>query len=105
MKDNSVLGLVMIDFRYDILKKLFSSNIPYESTLFVIDKDGNFVYHPDIKTLNKNIRETQFGSLDLTQTNREGSYQQKINGKVYYIVYYKSNYTDWRLNLWTWHTH
>ena len=95
MKDSKVLGFVMIDFRYDIVKKIFSTNIPYESMLFVIDKNGNYIYHPDMKMLNKNIRDTEYRSLTFNQGQKEGNYTQKINGEDFYIVYYKSNYTDW----------
>lgn len=95
MEDSKVLGFVMIDFRYDIVKKIFSTNIPYESMLFVIDKDGNFVYHPDMKILNKNIKDTEYRNLVFQQGKKEGNYTQEINGEDFYIVYYKSNYTDW----------
>ena len=95
MDKNKVLGFVMIDFRYDIVDKIFSAKIPYKSTLFVIDEDGNFVYHPDPEMLNRNISNTVYGTIGFDPDKSEGNLMKKINKQDYYIEYYKSDYTGW----------
>lgn len=93
--DNEVLGVVVIDFRYDIVQKTFSTKIPHQSTLFVIDQNGAFVYHPDNLRLNSSIQHTVFRKLLSQIRGGEGHFTTRINGADQFVVFYRSNYTQW----------
>ncbi len=93
--DNKFLGVVLIDFRYDIIQKIFSTKIPHESALFVIDQNGDFVYHPENRFLGRNIRKTFYNKLLPRLKNPEGSFSTWLEGNETFVVYYKSDYTHW----------
>jgi two-component system sensor histidine kinase YesM len=93
--DHQFLGVVLIDFRYDIIQKIFSTKIPHESSLFVIDQNGDFVYHPDNRFLGRNIRKTVYNKLLPMIQNSEGSFSFWVKKNETFVVYYKSDYTHW----------
>lgn len=93
--NGDTLGFVMIDFRYDMLQKIFSTNLPHENIMFVIDENGFFVYHPDSARLNHNIQDTEFGRIFSQLQLSEGKFEHKIGRQKKFVVYYKSDYTNW----------
>lgn len=92
---DKTLGVVLVDFGYEVVDKIFSTALGNEGMLFMLDKSDHFVYHPDNQLLNQKLKDTEYAKLGALFTGKEGSFSLPISGKDIFVVYAKSEFTGW----------
>lgn len=91
-----VIGFVIIDCRYDIIKSLFNFKLQYGgSDLFIVDYENSFVYNSDEKLLNKSLNDTRYKEIAGFLWGSEGSFMETISGEKIFFIYHKSHHTGW----------
>ncbi len=101
---NSTIGAVAIDLTIEKLGDFLSQiSLVKGTNTFLIDKDGNFVYHPDKEKILKEKIGDQKGNLAKIgakmMAGQQSSEKVKINGKSKYIGYSKVETGDWSVGV------
>jgi len=92
--NRETIGVVMVDLNYDFIKKTYGVKPTADSMLYVLDKEGGFVYQsesapsfaPSIEKITS-IRQEFSGPGDAAE--------MSIDGKSYIVVSRSSQYTGW----------
>lgn len=86
MQSTTPIGIVFADIDYNIIKNNFDIDFLEDSFIYVVDRNGNFIYHPDASLYYDNTLNTQFYSI----------YRNRIlqDAKNIY-AYYESQCTGW----------
>lgn len=79
-------GVVFIDIDYDIIQRNFDIDLLESNQIFIVDENGDFIYHPDGLENERNIQSTQYYKAFMNKTAQD---------KQHIYVYYKSQYTGW----------
>lgn len=92
--NRETIGVVMVDLNYDFIKKTYGVKPTADSMLYVLDKEGGFVYQSEsapsfAPSLEKiiSIKQEFPGNGDATE--------KSIDGKSYTVVSRSSEYTGW----------
>lgn len=96
ISDNTIIGFIMADVRYDILSNIFdTTNITDKGYIFVADtKSNQLVFDPVSKSAPQFDTNTLANILsNATQT--KGSFYTNISGKDFIVVYSQSSFTNW----------
>ncbi|WP_219835727.1 sensor histidine kinase [Paenibacillus sp. R14(2021)] len=89
------VGYVQIDFNYEVVQKMFSSPITEDGRLFLMDDKGSFVFAAHNLDINRNIGQTEYAAIMPKLSGSSGRLMMTVAGEPMYIVYYKSDYTNW----------
>lgn len=92
--NRETIGVVMVDLNYDFIKKTYGVKPTADSMLYVLDKEGGFVYQsesapsfaPSIEKI-VSIKQEFSGNGDAAE--------MSIDGKSYTVVSRSSEYTGW----------
>lgn len=92
--DRETIGVVMVDLNYDFIKKTYGVKPTADSMLYVLDKEGGFVYQsesapsfaPPIEKI-VSIKQEFKGPGDAAE--------MIIDGRTYTVVRRSSEYTGW----------
>lgn len=95
MDGDKQVGYVMVDFNYEVVRQMFSAPHPNDSRLFLLDSKGNYVYSPSNQDINRNITQTAYDDVWSHLSGTSGRQTVDVNGSSYFVVYYKSDYTNW----------
>lgn len=92
--NRETIGVVMVDLNYDFIKKTYGVKPTADSMLYVLDKEGGFVYQsesapPFAPSIEKiiSIRQEFKGPGDVAE--------MIIDGRAYTVVRRTSEYTGW----------
>lgn len=96
MDGENPIGIVLLDINDDLIEKTFDIKALQNSYIFVMQNDGNLIYSSDSTVKAKNAKDTYLSSIYGTVIN-DANYTavQKLKGKGYLVVTYKSDYTGW----------
>lgn len=98
------LGVILIDLNLRVLDDICRDVKPGKNGyVFIIDKDGNMIYHPDYSYMYRAMDELYlkniFKSDDSFVTDvlraKDGSFVKKIDSEQKQITFKKSEITDW----------
>jgi len=92
---NRQVGYVLIDFGYEFVKRMFSRPLVQSGQSFLLDGEGNFVYAQEKLDINRSIRQTKYADVLPLLQGTSGRKTIDIGGEPHFLVYYKSQYTDW----------
>lgn len=92
MQKNIVL---MMDMRLsELARKIESANIGGRGYVYLMDKYGNLIYHPDLQYIHYGLISEDVG---FAMDNRDGSYFRQIDGEEVFTVVQTSLYTGWKI--------
>jgi two-component system sensor histidine kinase YesM len=95
MLNDQPIGVVVIYIRYDIIQTVFQINSLSESTITVIDDNGNFIYNADPSITQTNIKQSKMAPIYEQLSTAARSRDKSIEADNRLIVEYRSNYTGW----------
>ena len=95
--DSKIDAALVINVNQEELQKVLSRNGDNEaSTIFIVNKDGIVISHPDALEFNRNIKDKQYVSKILETRDNSGSFSMDVNGENCMITYIKSTkMTEW----------
>jgi len=86
MQSSAPIGIVFIDIDYQVIKDNFDMDFLEDSFVFVVNRNGDFIYHPDESLVGDNIINTEYYDI----------YRNRISqNSQHTFVYYESQYTGW----------
>jgi two-component system, sensor histidine kinase YesM len=88
-------AVLMMDIRMDELaKKIESVNLGGKGYVYLMDKYGNIIYHPNLQYIHYGLEteDTQFALLS-----PDGSYLREKGGEQVFTVIQTSMYTGWKI--------
>ncbi len=88
-------GILLVDMNFSDIEQLFSKvNTKEDSYIYLMDSDGNILYHPKRKLLDASLYYENNRNL---AKHEDGSFLQKFNGEERAIVIKTIGYTGWRI--------
>lgn len=88
MQTSTPIGIVFIDIDYNVIKDNFDIDFLEDSFVFVVNRNGDFIYHPDDSLISDNIRSTEYYNI----------YRDRISQNARHIfIYNESQYTGWTI--------
>lgn len=97
-RNNQPVGIVMIDFDKDYVRKLFDINPVADSLLYIVDPLGNIIFKPDHITNASNLQDTELAPFfNSTDDNKTNLTQEVFNlyGEKHVVVRYIAESTGW----------
>lgn len=92
---SGTVGLVMIDFNSDIIRKIYQIQPLKESLIALVDSDGEIIYHSESALAKQNMKDTRFDKL-FTDIDWTVEYEKAtIDDIRYLVVHFRSAFTDW----------
>jgi two-component system, sensor histidine kinase YesM len=89
--NRKVIGIVMFDLNYELIKKTYDVKPTPDSMLYVVDEKNEFIYEPHISELEQ---ETII-QLKQELVGANASVERVIDKKSYLVISRKSDYTGW----------
>lgn len=88
-------GVLLIDMSYSGLKQMFGSvTLGQDGYIYLIDNEGNIIYHPKQQLLNSNqVQENNKTAV----TYKDGIYQEKFQGTERIVTIKTVGYTGWTM--------
>jgi two-component system sensor histidine kinase YesM len=88
-------GVVLIDIRYSAISEIFKGiTLANDGYVYLIDSDGNVLYHPHHQLLESGY--TVSCEEDLSKYH-DGEYSLRIDGKKSSIIIRSAGYTGWKI--------
>lgn len=90
-----IRGISLVDMNFSAIDELCSKvSIGKRGYIYIIDKDGNIIYHPQQQMIYAGLRSENTGFA----VNREdGNYVETYNGERTVVSIKTVNYTDWKI--------
>lgn len=89
-------GALVINIKADEVGKLINSNnLSNEGYIFIIDKDGQVISHPNNKLLTTSIASKDYIKQILGNRNQQGYLTCNVDGTKSLVSYYKSSSSSW----------
>lgn len=88
-------GVLLIDLSYSGLKQMFGNiTIGQEGYIYLIDNEGNIIYHPKQQLLNSNqVQENNRAAVHY----KDGIYKEKFQGEDRIVTIKSVGYTGWTM--------
>lgn len=88
-------GVLLIDLSYSGLKQMFGNiTIGKEGYIYLIDNEGNIIYHPKQQLLNSNqVQENNRAAVHY----KDGIYKEKFQGEDRIVTIKSVGYTGWTM--------
>lgn len=83
---NKVVGIVIINISKDIMKTIYSIKTMSGSSIFILNKEGEYLYNSDVNIKQNNIQDTDFKDLFLNVNYKEKGLVYKIDDKDYLVM-------------------
>ncbi|MDD4075507.1 MAG: sensor histidine kinase [Eubacteriales bacterium] len=88
-------GVLLVDIKYSSIAELFDNiTLPNEGYVYLIDAEGNIIYHPQHQLIASGIlNENNIAAAQL----RDGSHTMTFNGASQSVIVRSVGYTGWRI--------
>ncbi len=88
-------GVLLVDIKYSSIAELFDNiTLPNEGYVYLIDAEGNIIYHPQHQLIASGIlQENNATAAHL----RDGSHTTAFNGATQSVIVRSVGYTGWRI--------
>ncbi|HHV97510.1 MAG TPA: hypothetical protein GXX37_13775, partial [Clostridiaceae bacterium] len=88
MQTSTPIGIVFIDIDYNVIKDNFDIDFLEDSFVFVVNRNGDFIYHPDDSLISDNIRSTEYYNIYRDRISQNARHIFIYNESQYYRVDY-----------------
>lgn len=95
--DGEFIGAVVSSINSDTYKRIFDEYKRIGLEGFIIDYDGNYIYHENTDYIGTSINDLGVEKLKLQNLSEFGNIKYKVDGKKYIAQYVSNDYVGWKL--------
>jgi methyl-accepting chemotaxis protein len=90
-------GILFLNVKPEVFDSAFENQkVGNSGYIYILDSEGNIMYHPQKELLGKNVSDTEVSETILNNTEGSFTYKEKNTNEKMIAIYSSSSKTDWK---------